>query len=476
MTNTHSAISDPFLSELENIVGPHGLLLDEIDVAPFLTEPRGAFRGRTRAVVLPASTAEVSAIVTACAKARVPMVPAGGGTGLCGGAVPSQNGHELVIGLGRLRKIRALDAAGFTVTVEAGCVLDDLRQAAADAGLLFPLSLGAQGSCQIGGNISTNAGGTQVLRYGMITDLVLGLEVVLPDGQVLDLLRGLRKDNTGYHLRRLFCGAEGTLGIVTAAVLALFPKPKQVVTGLVAVAKLQDALSLLSALRSGTGDALSALEFVSRPALEMVLRHIPGTRDPFSQAHPQYVLFEATSSSPHGSLQEQVEHCLGELSDVGLLLDAAIASGPAQAQAFWHLRESIPEAQKPEGLSVKHDVSLPIGRMAEFVHTATAQCQQRVAGIRPVVFGHVGDGNVHFNLSQPPDLDPAAFAAERPGLTKLVHDLVMSMGGSFSAEHGIGQLKKAELLRYRSAVEVDLMRRIKASLDPFGLMNPGKVV
>jgi D-lactate dehydrogenase (cytochrome) len=404
------------------------------------------------------------------------MVPQGGGTGLCGGAVPSSTGEQVVISLARMNRIRSVDPGSFTMTVEAGCVLADIQRAAESVGLLFPLSLGAEGSCQIGGNLSTNAGGTQVLRYGNSRDLVLGLEVVLPDGQVLDMLRGLRKDNTGYHLSGLFCGAEGTLGIITAAVLKLFPQPREVVTALLAVPDLDAVIKLLSLARSATGDALSGCEFIPRIALDMVLRHIPNTRDPFPTAYPHYLLVEAQSGSEDGRLTQEVERLLGQAADEELILDATVAQSQAQADALWHIRESIPDAQKPEGLSVKHDVSIPIQLVPRFVREASHLVEAEVPGIRVVAFGHVGDGNVHFNLSQPVGLDRASYARHRDRLSQLVHELAMSMGGSFSAEHGIGQLKRDELVRYRSAVELQVMRKIKAALDPSGLMNPGKVL
>ena len=362
------------------------------------------------------------------------------------------------------------------MTVEAGCILADIQRAAESVDLLFPLSLGAEGSCQIGGNLSTNAGGTQVLRFGNSRNLVLDLKMVLPDGQVLDMLRGLRKDNTGYHLAGLFCGAEGTLGIISAAVLKLFPQPREVATALVALPDLDAVIKLLSLARSATGDALSGCEFIPRIALEMVLRHIPGTRDPFPTPYPHYLLLEAQSGSEEGRLTQEVERLLADAVDSDLILDATVAQSPAQAEALWHLRESIPDAQKPEGLSVKHDVSLPIHLVPRFVRQASELVEAEVPGIRVVAFGHVGDGNVHFNLSQPLDMDRATYASHRHKLSELVHELAMSMGGSFSAEHGIGQLKRDELRRYRSDSELQVMRKIKAALDPHGLMNPGKVL
>jgi FAD/FMN-containing dehydrogenase len=477
MTHSQPSKLPPgFVQTLAAIVGEAGLLTDADAIEPFLTEPRGTYRGQTEVVVRPASTAELSAVMTACANAQIAMVPQGGGTGLCGGAVPSSTGDQVVISLARMNRIRSIDPQSFTMTVEAGCILADIQRAAESEDLLFPLSLGAEGSCQIGGNLSTNAGGTQVLRFGNSRDLVLGLEVVLPDGQVLDMLRGLRKDNTGYHLAGLFCGAEGTLGIISAAVLKLFPQPREVATALVALPDLDAVIKLLSLARSATGDALSGCEFIPRIALEMVLRHIPGTRDPFPTPYPHYLLLEAQSGSEEGRLTQEVEKLLADAVDSELILDATVAQNPAQAEALWHIRESIPDAQKPEGLSIKHDVSLPIHLVPRFVRQASELVEAEVPGIRVVAFGHVGDGNVHFNLSQPLDMDRATYASHRHKLSELVHELTMSMAGSFSAEHGIGQLKRDELRRYRSDIELQVMRKIKAALDPHGLMNPGKVL
>lgn len=473
------------VSSLRAVVGEAGLVTDVADHVPYVTEQRGNYRGRAALVVRPKSTAEVSQVVRILAGAGVAMVPQGGNTSLCGASTPSEVGDEVVISLGRMDRVRAIDAAGFTMTAEAGCVLADLHRAAAEADRLFPLSLAAEGSCQIGGNLSTNAGGTQVLRYGNARELCLGLEVVLADGSVLDLLRGLRKDNTGYNLVPLFCGAEGTLGIITAAVLKLFPRPAAVATALLAVRDLQAALEILARGRAATADALTACEFVPRIAMEFVLRHIPGTSEPLGRAYPYYLLIEtqasgAQASGAQGGAQERVDAQLYELLELasadGLVLDGVLARDGAQAQALWRLRESISEAQKPEGVSLKHDVSVPLGRLARFVEEASAAVEAAVPGVRVVAFGHVGDGNVHFNLSQPRDSSREAFAAERERLARIVHDLAVAAGGSFSAEHGVGRLKRAELRRYRSETELAVMRGIKQVLDPRGLMNPGKVL
>jgi FAD/FMN-containing dehydrogenase len=480
--NTASLLPAGFAEQLLGIVGSAGLIQDPHAQEPYEREQRGNFRGRAALVVRPQNTAEVAAVVRLCSELGVAIVPQGGNTSLCGGSTPSERGDEIVLSLGRMNRIRAIDPTNFTMTVEAGCILSDLHEAAAAVSRLFPLSLAAQGSCQIGGNLSTNAGGTQVLRYGNARELVLGLEVVLPDGQVLDMLRGLRKDNTGYHLTQLFCGAEGTLGIITAAVLKLFPRPSSVVTAFLALPDLGAALQLLSRARAATSDGLTAFEFIPRIALEFVLRHIPQTQDPFAAPHPHYLLMEASAAATDGDVPADSSPLLTLLEQAqaeGLVQDVVIAQNPAQAAALWRLRESISESQKPEGVSLKHDVSVPVSRVAEFVEAATLAVQKAAPGVRVVAFGHVGDGNVHFNLSQPAGLvgaDRAAFAAQREPLATLVHDLVAQLGGSFSAEHGVGRLKRQELIRYRSAVEVDVMRRIKQALDPKGLLNPGKVL
>jgi FAD/FMN-containing dehydrogenase len=464
-------------ARLRAIVGPKGWIADAADMERFVTEERAMFRGRAAAVVRPASTAEVAAVVTACAEAGIAIVPQGGNTSLCGGSVPSQSGEEIVLNLGRMSRVRAIDPMNYTIEVEAGCVLADIQRAAADADRLFPLSLAAEGSCQIGGNLSTNAGGTGVLRYGNARDLVLGLEVVLPDGSVLDGLSRLRKDNTGYDLRHLFCGAEGTLGIITAAVLKLFPKPRDQRTALIALPGSEACVPLLSMARAATGDAVTAFEYIDRICLDFVFKHAPGTSDPLRERHKHYVLMELTTTAAGDTtLGARFETLMEQALNEGLILDAAVAQNQAQTRQLWKLRESIPEAQKHEGASIKHDVSVAVSRVPEFINRATELVEQALPGVRVVAFGHVGDGNVHFNLSQPVGADPIEFAAERPRLNALVHELIHEMGGSISAEHGIGQLKRNELVRYKSAAAIDVMRRIKAALDPHNIMNPGKVL
>ncbi|TMW79100.1 FAD-binding oxidoreductase [Thauera sp. UPWRP] len=469
-------MSDELNARLRAIVGAANVLDGETDMAPFLSDWRGRYHGRARAVVRPRDTAEVAAVVAACAQAGVAMVPQGGNTGLCGGATPLADGAAVVINLARLDRVRALDPDNDTLTVEAGCTLAAVQEAAQAAGRLFPLSLASEGSCLIGGNLSTNAGGVQVLRYGNTRDLVLGLEVVLPDGRVWDGLRGLRKDNTGYDLKQLFIGAEGTLGIVTAAVLKLFPAIRTRATAWVAVADPRAAVRLLGLLRAACGDRVSAFEIVGRTALGLVLRHIPGARDPLAGAPAWTVLVELSDPAVDAPLEAQLEAVLGEAVAQGLASDAAVAASVAQARALWALREDISEAQRIEGVSIKHDVSVPVSRIPEFLERAGAALAARWPDIRVVAFGHIGDGNLHYNLSKAVADANATFIARTAEVNGIVHDLVCELGGSISAEHGLGQLKREEVLRYKPALEMELMRRVKQAFDPAGLMNPGKVL
>ena len=469
-------MSDELNARLRTIVGAANVLEAEADMAPFLSDWRGRYHGRARAVVRPRDTAEVAAVVAACAQAGVAMVPQGGNTGLCGGATPLVDGAAVVISLARMNRIRALDADNDTLTVEAGCTLAAVQEAAQAAGRLFPLSLASEGSCLIGGNLSTNAGGVQVLRYGNTRELVLGLEVVLPDGRVWDGLRGLRKDNTGYDLKQLFIGAEGTLGIVTAAVLKLFPAIRSRATAWVAVPDPRAAVRLLGMLRAACGERVSAFEIVGRTALGLVLQHIPGARDPLAGAPAWSVLVELSDPDVDAPLDAQLQAVLGEACAQGLAADAAVAASAAQAQALWALREDISEAQRIEGVSIKHDVSVPVSRIPEFLERAGAALAARWPDVRVVAFGHIGDGNLHYNLSKPAADDNAAFIARTAEVNLVVHDLVSELGGSISAAHGLGQLKREEVLRYKPALEMELMRRVKQAFDPAGLMNPGKVL
>ncbi|HEX5801997.1 MAG TPA: FAD-binding oxidoreductase [Azospira sp.] len=461
------------IERLQSLVGAANVLTGEA-MAPHLVDWRGRYRGAARCVVRPGSAAEVAAVVRACADVGAPIVPQGGNTSLCGAATPDRQGRAVVVCLARMNRIRAIDAENNTLTAEAGCVLAAIQQAARDAGRLFPLSLAAEGSAQLGGNLSTNAGGVQVLRYGNTRELTLGLEVVLPSGELWQGLRGLRKDNTGYDLKHLFIGAEGTLGVITAATMKLFPLPTAVATAWVAVPSPRAAIGLLTALQGEFGPLLTACELVSEVSLGLVLRHIPGAARPLGDS-PWYVLVEL-SSGGDADLQSWLEAYLAGLLEGGLCSDAAVAQSEAQAQRLWALRENISEAQKIEGISIKHDVSLPISHLPDFLDQAGEALAQAFAGLRVVAFGHIGDGNLHYNLSMPEDGDNAAFIAAQPDVNRIVHDLVHAHGGSISAEHGIGQLKREELLRYKSPVEMGMMRAIKQALDPRGLMNPGKVL
>ena len=463
--------STPSLSEqLAEIVGAAYVLTDPADIAPYVTDWRGRYRGRAQCVVRPANRAEVAAVVKVCVETATPLVPQGGNTSLCGAATADDQGQAVVISLSRLNRIVTVDAKNNTITVEAGCTLAAVQEAARAADRLFPLALASQGTCQIGGNLSTNAGGVQVLRYGNTRELTLGLEVVLPSGELWNGLRGLRKDNTGYDLKHLFIGAEGTLGIITAAVLKLFPLPKMQATCWLNVATPTLAVDLLNAAKSVFDAQLTAFELVSAVALDLVLKNIPNTTQPTS-ASPCYVLAEFSDASA-----SSIENWLAEMLAAGLLSDAVLAQSETQARKLWALRENISEAQKIEGISIKHDISVPVSSIPDFLKQADAALAEAFPGIRVVAFGHLGDGNLHYNLSQPDALENTAFIASQPAVNRLVHDLVHALNGSISAEHGIGQLKREELLRYKSPVELALMRSIKQALDPRGLMNPGKLL
>jgi FAD/FMN-containing dehydrogenase len=445
---------------LADIVGAAHVLTAAADTKPYLTDWRRQYSAPAECVVRPASTEQVARVVALCAAEGAAVVPQGGNTGLVGGSVPTGKGREVVLSLGRLNRIRALDALNDTITVEAGCVLAAVQSAAADAGRLFPLSLAAEGSCQIGGNLSTNAGGVNVLRYGNARDQVLGLEVVLPDGRVWDGLRGLRKDNTGYDLKQLFLGAEGTLGVITAAVLRLYPRPTASATAWIALETPRQAIELLAELRTRLGDRISAFELVSRTCLEAVLTHVRELRDPLPRPHPWYVLVELGDSGSAEELSGRVEQALGER-------EAVLAQSGEQARALWRIRESIPEAQFA---NVKHDISVPISRIPEFVEQADAALRSAFDKTHIYCFGHVGDGNLHYNIGPPQLLE------SRDAVNAIVYDAVARFGGSISAEHGLGQLKREAIRSRKPAVELELMRALKAALDPKGLMNPGKVL
>jgi FAD/FMN-containing dehydrogenase len=461
------------LDALRDVVGRKGWIDDEAGMEPHLVERRSLWRGTCAAVVRPASTEETARVIEICAAARVPVTPQGGNTGGVGGGVPEGG---IVLSAARMNHIRAVDPLNHTMTVEGGCVLATIQEAANEVGCLFPLSLAAEGSCQIGGNLSTNAGGIQVLRYGNARDLVLGLEVVLPDGRVWDGLRSLRKNNTGYDLKHLFIGAEGTLGIITAAVLKLYPAIHAREAALVALSDPESVLDLFVRVRDACGDALTAFEMISRMPFDFALKHSVRMRDPFEAPHPFYALIELTSPRPGGALRETLQAVLARAIEDEFAKDAVIATSEAQAKELWTIREDINEAQIPEGGSIKHDVSVPISRVPEFLRRATDILERAVPGGRVIAFGHVGDGNIHFNLSQPEGADTDAFMAESNRVAHGVHDLVAEMEGSFSAEHGIGLHKRDLLKHYKSDVEMDLMWTVKRSLDAKSIMNLGKLL
>ena len=464
------------IDEIRRAVGANGVIADAAGMAPYLEEERRLYRGAARLVVRPAITSEVAAVMRICAAAGIPVVPQGGNTGLVGGGVPDEDGRAIVLSLARMNRVRAIDPIDYTITVEAGSILAEVQRAAAAADRLFPLSLGAEGTCQIGGNLATNAGGIAVLRYGSMRDLTLGLEVVLPGGEVLDGLRALRKDNTGYDLKQLFIGSEGTLGVITAATLKLFPNPREVETALLGLERVDDAMALFSRARMVSGDQLTAFELIPRLGLDIALRHTPGLADPLASRHRWYALLEVSSSQNESGLRRSLEGFLSDAMAADLVQDGVIAASGAQANELWRIREGMVEAQKREGGSIKHDVSVPVSKVAAFIREAIAKTESVLPGIRPLAFGHVGDGNIHFNLCQPAAADTTVFLARRAEFNRIVHDLVQSFGGSISAEHGIGLLKRDELPRYKSPVELELMRAVKRALDPHNLMNPGKVL
>lgn len=466
------------IAELAGLVGQPNVITGA-DAESFLVDWRGRYSGQALAVVRPGSTAEVAAVMAWCSAHRVPVVPQGGNTGLCGGATPDASGQAIVLSLGRLNSIRSIDTDNDTMVVEAGCILQNIQQAAKEVDRLFPLSLAAEGSCTIGGNLATNAGGTQVLRYGNARDLVLGLEVVLPDGQVMQGLRGLRKDNTGYDLRNLFIGSEGTLGVITAATLKLYPQPVAQCTALVGLADIQSAVALLSVARKGFGPALTGFELIAGDCLQAVTQCFPQQRMPFegeSAGLPWYALLELSDAESAEHARERFETIVGQAIEAGLVLDAVIAENIAQSKALWHLRESIPLAEKMLGKSIKHDVSVPVSHMAEFVETTNRAVQSRFPGVQHIIFGHLGDGNLHYNIARGARRSEEELLALQDQVYQVVHDNVFRFGGSISAEHGVGQLKRDVLSRYKDPVEMALMARIKVALDPLGIMNPGKVL
>jgi FAD/FMN-containing dehydrogenase len=461
---------------LVDIVGPDGILTDVADIAPYLTDHRQLYQGRALAVIVPRSVEQISRLLRFCNENRIGVVPHGGNTGYCGGATPDESGNQVVVSMRRMNRIRGVDALNYSLVAEAGCILADVQRAADEAERFFPLSLGSEGTCQIGGNLSTNAGGLSVLRYGMMRELVLGLEVVLADGRVLSSLSALRKDNTGYDIKSLFLGAEGTLGIITAASVKLFPKIRSSATAFVAVPKVRAAVDLLARLREASGDRISSFELLPRIGIELTTQHVPSVIDPLQQPYSWYVLCELTSARAADPLDTIMEEALGAALEDGLVLDAALARNERERKALWKLRETIPEAQRIDGASLKHDISVTITALPDFVERASRWVEDNVPDGRLVIYGHVGDGNLHFNLNQAPGSDRNIFLAREPAIKRALHDLVSEFGGSFSAEHGIGRLKVGELEHYASPVEIDLMRAVKKALDPNGVLNPGKVL
>ena len=464
---------DTVLDAIERVLGPKGLVRERAAMEPYLEETRGLYASTAPAVAKPANTDEVAQVVKLCADAGLAIVPLGGNTGLVGGGVSD---GALIVSLERMAAIEDVDAQNLTMTVGAGCILADVQKAARDAGVYFPLSLGAEGSCRIGGNLSTNAGGVHVLRYGNAGEMVLGLEVVLADGRVWNGLRALRKDNTGYDLKALFLGAEGTLGIITRAVLKLSPLPRASSVALAGCGSAEDALALFSTVRARAGEALSACEYMNAFSVDLAEKHREDVKSPLEGRHQAYVLLELTSADADADLNAVMELALTDAFEATQVEDAVIAQSGPQADGLWALREAIPEAQKLEGGSIKHDVSVPVSKVAAFMDGATALVEERIPGVRVCAFGHMGDGNIHFNLTQPEQLEKQAFLDLWEATNEAVHDLVASFGGSFSAEHGVGRLKTGEMARLKDPVELDLMRAVKAALDPENRMNPGKVL
>ncbi|MGH6775018.1 FAD-binding oxidoreductase [Brucella tritici] len=458
------------------IVGEKNALTAPEDLAAYLVEQRDLYHGRTPLVLRPGSTEEVAAIMKLASETKTPVVPQGGNTGLVGGQQPDESGAAIILSLGRMNRIRNLDTVGNLVTLEAGVILKNLQEAAEKASRLFPLSLGAEGSCQIGGNLGSNAGGTAVLAYGNMRELCLGLEVVLPTGEILNDLRYVKKDNTGYDLKDLFVGSEGTLGVITAAVLKIFPQPKGKGVAYAGLRNPEDVLRLFQLATEHAGPSLTGFELMPRVGVEFTVRHVDGVRDPLESPHDWYVLIDISSTRSEEDARTTLETILTEAFESDIIQDAAIGESVAQAQSFWKMREEMSWAQKPEGGSIKHDISVPVASIPAFIHEANAATLEMIPGARIVCFGHIGDGNLHYNVSQPVGADKEAFLARWHELNHRIHTIVASYTGSISAEHGIGQLKREELAFFKQDVALDLMRRIKSAFDPAGIMNPGKVL
>ncbi len=465
-----------FLDACRELLGDTYVLTDAPDMAPFLTDWRGRFTGAARAVLRPASVEQVAGVLRACSQWTIPVVPQGGNTGLVLGSIPDASGTAVVLSLARLNSIRQVDPVNRTITVDAGCILQTIQEAATEAGCLFPLSLAAEGSCTIGGNLATNAGGTAVLRYGNTRELCLGLEVVTPQGEVWSGLHGLRKDNTGYDLRDLYIGAEGTLGVITGAVMKLYPQPKACITALAAVPSPAHALRLLSLMQDHCGASLTGFELMSRYCLQLVAEQFPQLPRPFAEPHGQYVLLELSSSQSEAHAIELLEASIGAALEEEMIDDAVVASSVAQSEGLWQLREHIPLAQAQAGKNIKHDISLPISVIADFIAITDVALATAFPGCQLVCFGHLGDGNLHYNVAPPPGMTDTIFLSNQDAINRIVHDRVASFGGSISAEHGIGALKKADLAHYKSPLELQLMRAVKQALDPQNIMNPGKIL
>jgi D-lactate dehydrogenase (cytochrome) len=469
------SIEPDLLARFTAIVGGKYAITDSAEQEAYLVEGRGLYRGRTPLVLRPGSTAEVAAVLKLAYETGTPIVPQGGNTGLVGGQTPDETGAEILLSLTRLDRIREVDATSNAMTCEAGVILAKAQDEAEAVDRLFPLSLGAEGSCTIGGNLSTNAGGTGALAYGVTRDLALGLEVVLADGRVWNGLNKLKKDNTGYDLKNLFIGAEGTLGVITAAVLKLFPRPRAVETALAGLPSPAAALALLNLARERAGDSITGFELMPRIGFDFIAEYMPATRDPFASPHPWYVLIELSSQSSAG-LSTIMQDLLAAASERGLISDAVVATSIEQAQAFWRLREAIVEVQKYPGGSIKHDISVPVAAVPDFIAQASAAVMALIPGARPVPFGHLGDGNVHFNVSQPIGVDKAGYLGRWAEMNAVVHAIATKLGGSISAEHGIGRLKRDLLPAVKDPVALDMMRSLKRTLDPKGILNPGKVL
>lgn len=471
-----TALPDDLIQRFVTIVGDKNAVRDQADLAPHLVENRGLYKGASPLMLKPASTEEVAAIMKLASETGTAIVPQTGNTGLVGGQTPRSGASDIILSLERMSRVRDIDPVANIIVVDGGCILDTVHAEADKVERMFPLSLGSQGSCRIGGNLATNAGGTAVLAYGNMRQLCLGLEVVLPTGEIWNGLRRLKKDNTGYDLRDLFIGSEGTLGVITGAVLKLFPKPRGHQVAFAGLNSPEDALKLFDRASTLCGAALTGFELMPRIGIDFTTKHIPGVRDPLDTVHPWYALIDISTSDTAETAQTMIEDLLEKGFEAGVVQNAVIASSDAQRTALWHMRESMSDAQKPEGGSIKHDVSVPVSKIPVFMAEAEAAVMQALPGARICAFGHLGDGNIHYNISQPVGADKAEFIARWREINQIVHGIVLSHGGSISAEHGIGQLKRDELADIRPGIELELMRRIKTAFDPAGVMNPGKVV